>query len=80
MNLTAAIPGMAFSPAHFTVSRPKALVIGFWSFTALLCLQIGFTAYAQMSLPQVSFSMAIVEPVTSVGGIVNAAPRPCARS
>jgi len=28
-----------------------------------------------MRLPQVSFSIAIVEPVTSVGGIVNSAPR-----
>ena len=31
-------------------------------------------------LPQVSFSMAIVEPVTSVGGIVNSAPRVLMRS
>jgi hypothetical protein len=29
-----------------------------------------------MRLPQVSFSIAIVEPVTSVGGMVNSAPRP----
>ena len=31
-------------------------------------------------LPQVSFSMAMVEPVTSVGGMVNSAPRALARS
>ena len=31
-------------------------------------------------LPQVSFSMAMVEPVTSVGGIVNSAPRALMRS
>jgi hypothetical protein len=31
-------------------------------------------------LPQVSFSMAMVEPVTLVGGMVNCAPRPCIRS
>jgi hypothetical protein len=30
------------------------MVIGFWLVTALFCLQIGFTAYAQLSLPQVA--------------------------
>src|SRR6185503_18248499 len=34
--------------------RSKGTVIGFWIFTALLCLQMGFTAYAQLSLPQVA--------------------------
>ena len=34
--------------------RSKGLVIGFWSVTALFCLQIGFTAYAQLCLPQVA--------------------------
>ena len=34
--------------------RSKALVAGFWIATALFCLQIGFTAYAQLSLPQVA--------------------------
>ena len=32
----------------------KGIVIGFWIATALFCLQIGFTAYAQLSLPQVA--------------------------
>jgi len=32
----------------------KATRIGFWIATALFCLQIGFTAYAQLSLPQVA--------------------------
>ncbi|MBK7859906.1 MAG: DoxX family protein [Archangiaceae bacterium] len=36
------------------VSPAKGMVIGYWIFTALLCLQMGFTAYAQLSLPQVS--------------------------
>jgi DoxX-like protein len=27
---------------------------GYWIVTALFCLQIGFTAYAQLSLPQVA--------------------------
>src|SRR3954449_10047382 len=34
--------------------RSKGLVIGFWLATALFCLQIGFTAYAQLRLPQVA--------------------------
>jgi hypothetical protein len=32
----------------------KGTVIAFWIFTALFCLQIGFTAYAQLRLPQVA--------------------------
>jgi hypothetical protein len=32
----------------------KKIVIGFWVATALFCLQLGFTAYAQLSLPQVA--------------------------
>ena len=34
--------------------RSRGLVIGFWIATVLFCLQIGFTAYAQLKLPQVS--------------------------
>ena len=34
--------------------RSKAMVVGFWVATALFCLQIGFTAYAQLCLPQVA--------------------------
>ena len=34
--------------------RSKGLVVGFWIATALFCLQIGFTAYAQLRLPQVA--------------------------
>jgi hypothetical protein len=34
--------------------RSKATVIGFWVATSLLCLQMGFTAYAQLQLPQVA--------------------------
>lgn len=39
---------------ELTVRRPRGLVLGFWIATALFCLQIGFTAYAQLSLPQVA--------------------------
>ena len=38
--------------------RSKGMVIGFWIVTALLCLQIGFTAYAQLRLPQVAKAFA----------------------
>jgi hypothetical protein len=34
--------------------RSKRIVLGFWIVTALFCLQIGFTAYAQLVLPQVA--------------------------
>jgi len=34
--------------------RSKGIVIGFWIVTAILCLQIGFTAWAQLRLPQVA--------------------------
>ena len=34
--------------------RSRGLVIGFWVATALFCLQIGFTAFAQLRLPQVA--------------------------
>jgi hypothetical protein len=32
----------------------KATTIIYWSVTALFCLQMGFTAYAQLHLPQVA--------------------------
>ena len=32
----------------------KATTVAYWIFTALLCLQMSFTAYAQLSLPQVA--------------------------
>src|SRR5947208_8593898 len=32
----------------------KRIIIGFWSVTALFCLQMSFTAYAQLRLPQVA--------------------------
>jgi hypothetical protein len=33
---------------------PRALAIAYWSVTALFCLQMGFTAFAQLRLPQVA--------------------------
>ena len=35
-------------------TTPRARTIVYWIVTALLCLQIGFTAYAQLRLPQVA--------------------------
>src|SRR5437879_1419688 len=44
----------ALWPGDLSMPRAKGMVIGFWIVTALFCLQIGFTAYAQLRLPQVS--------------------------
>lgn len=35
-------------------NRSKGMLIGFWITTVLFCLQMGFTAYAQLRLPQVA--------------------------
>ena len=35
-------------------SHSMGIAIGFWTVTILFCLQIGFTAYAQLSLSQVA--------------------------
>jgi hypothetical protein len=53
MNVTLERSG-AFSAVDLSMPRPKGIVNGFWAVTALFCLQIGFTAYAQLSLPQVA--------------------------
>jgi hypothetical protein len=37
-----------------SMSRSKGIVVGFWISTALLCVQMGFTAFAQLKLPQVA--------------------------
>lgn len=37
-----------------TRTTPKARTIVYWIVTVLLCLQLGFTAYAQLRLPQVA--------------------------
>jgi hypothetical protein len=44
----------ALSPTDLSIPRAKRLFVGFWTVTALFCLQIGFTAYAQLRLPQVA--------------------------
>ena len=45
----------ALVAAHTT---PKTKAIAYWIVTALFCLQIGFTAYAQLRLPQVAEAFA----------------------
>ena len=42
------------TPTDLSMPRSKGTVIGFWIVTALFCLQIAFTAYAQLRLPQVA--------------------------
>ena len=44
---------MALAP-DLKMPRSKGMVIGFWVTTLLFCLQIGFTAFAQLRLPQVA--------------------------
>jgi hypothetical protein len=53
MNVTVERSG-ALSPMDLSVPRSKGIVIGFWLVTALFCVQIAFTAYAQLRLPQVA--------------------------
>ena len=36
------------------MTRSKRIALGFWIATALFCLQMSFTAYAQLRLPQVA--------------------------
>ena len=45
-------PALPLDVTH--LPRPRGLVVGFWLATGLFCLQMGFTAYAQLKLPQVA--------------------------
>jgi hypothetical protein len=51
---TIAAPRPALSLPDLSIPRSKGIVIGSWIVSALFCLQIGFTAYAQLRLPQVA--------------------------
>jgi hypothetical protein len=53
MDVTSGDSG-ALSPMGLGMPRSTGSVIGFWIATALFCLQMGFTACAQLSLPQVA--------------------------
>src|SRR5262245_60700448 len=41
-------------PTDQHMPRSKGIVIGFWIVTTLFCLQMSFTAYAQLRLPQLA--------------------------
>jgi hypothetical protein len=43
-------------PATRMARSPQAGAIGFWIVTGIFCLQMSFTAYAQLRLPQVADS------------------------
>jgi hypothetical protein len=45
---------MELTMTELTMPRSKRLVAGYWIVTAIFCLQMGFTAYAQLTLPQVA--------------------------
>src|SRR5262245_5491501 len=53
-----ATPRPALSSADLGMSLSKGMVVGFWIVTASFALQIGFTAYAQLGLPQVAEAFA----------------------
>jgi hypothetical protein len=44
----------ALSPMDLSIPSSRGIAVGSWIVTLLFCLQIGFTAYAQLSLPQVA--------------------------
>jgi hypothetical protein len=53
MELTLQIPALVAAN-----TAPKARTIAYWIVTALFCLQMGFTAYAQLRLSQVAEAFA----------------------
>ena len=52
--MNATVENRSLSPMFLSMPRSKGVVIGFWVATGLFCLQMGFTAYAQLNLPQVA--------------------------
>ena len=44
----------ALSRTNGRMHRSRGIAIAFWTATALFCLQMGFTAYAGLRLPQVA--------------------------
>jgi len=54
MESTLKMPAFVTGRAARTVTISKLQTAVYWIVTALFCLQIGFTAYAQLSLPQVA--------------------------
>jgi hypothetical protein len=54
MESTVASPMMVSAAHHQGKAASKVLIVGYWIITVILCLQMGFTAYAQVRLPQVA--------------------------
>jgi hypothetical protein len=57
MNVTLESRG-ALPATKLSLPRSSGIAAGYWIATALFCLQIGFTAYAQLRLPQVAEAFA----------------------
>jgi hypothetical protein len=55
---TITAPRRALARQDVSARRSKGIVVGFWISTALFCLQIAFTAFAQLRLPQVAEAFA----------------------
>lgn len=56
--MVAAASRIEVAPASAPAARAKTWVITFWILTALFCLQMFFTAYAELFLPQASAELA----------------------
>jgi hypothetical protein len=54
MESTLENPARIAAPTQLPAARSRGSVIGFWIATGLFCMQMGFTAYAQLRLPQVA--------------------------
>ena len=55
-TVTASGPGL--SSAQSPAASSRGVIAGYWIVTVFFCLQIGFTAYAQLRLPQVAGAFA----------------------
>jgi hypothetical protein len=54
MESTHQNPAVVAARTTLRIPLPRGMVLGFWIVTALFCLQIGFTAYAQLRNPLVA--------------------------
>lgn len=54
MESTLQKPSLVASQSFNATTTPKAKTIVYWIVTALFCLQMSFTAYAELRLPQVA--------------------------
>jgi hypothetical protein len=56
MNMESTLQPPALVAGKTTIA--KTTIVAFWVLTALFCLQMAFTAYAQLRLPQVAAAFA----------------------